>query len=294
MIPFFAAQVERGSGVIAQEVRPIVPSMFEQKPSPVITGIDGVDSVEVHSSAAVEPPLGNEHRPERARHEHSDSVPQRHSSQSHAHDDIEPSAVRSVIPASRERQTQPPLTHAPLEASHLQSSRASTLAPPEKGFLEHEHVNPEPHAAPRPFEETRTLTPTPPWDAIHSQLDDLSRRLNASGPSPSLSPIVPPSPHVNEPDQQRTPPTPSPAASPPIHEPRTPTGILSQQPIPQIVSVNTPASAPVVTVSIGRIEFRNSARRNDSQPQPASQSPKPESRVLSLEDYLRHRSAGGS
>ncbi len=341
MIPFLAAQIERGSGVFTQEVRPVVPSLFEQRPSPALTGVDGVDLVEVHSQVPNERPAGPVRQPEMLRPaEARTASPMSPPPSPHANHD-EPAAVRPVIPFVQESQPHAPMGTAAFDITPLPAGPTSHFDPPAGDILSRAPVATNPAMEDKILPEHQRPVPTPQWDAIHARIDDLSQRLNVSSPksvmppiaplmpgtkglnsetTPSIRPdssvpqireqrpptgilpqtVIPPivrlAPHANEPKTEATPSTRHVSSPPPSLEPHHAKGILSQQPVPQINAVNTltPPPAPVVTVLIGRIEFRNSSRRNDSLPQPAVQTPKPDSRVVSLEDYLRHRSAGGS
>ena len=294
MIPFISAQFERGSGTVAQEVLPVVPSIFEPLPSPLFPRVDAADQVELHSPPATASSPGSEQPPESPRRADFHASPNVTPASAHAADPFNTPPVRSVIPSIHEMQSHSRSTNAIVDTIPLRSGLVSQLAPPERVEIARDHLRPESPTEPTFREAPVRPTPLPPLDAIHARIDDLTHRWKLSARPPAISPIasiVPP--HV--PDIKASESTLRKGSSPPLtQEQRHPTGILPQQPVPQIPPVNTPAPAPVVTVSIGRIEFRNSARRNDSLPQPATPSPKPESRVLSLEDYLRHRSTGGT
>ena len=294
MIPFITAQFERGSGVLTQEVRPVVPSMFEQPSSPAFTAEDAGDEGGVHSPAVAESTTGNERVPERPPLDQTLISPQLASLPSRIPEPFDPPSKRSVITSVREPQANSQSTSVVFEARPLHSDLVPQLASPERVFIGRDPGRMQSPSDSMFGAEPERQSPILPLDAIQAQIDDLTQRLKVTSRQPANSPIAAIVPPSNVPDNEASQSPIKASFSSPHHEHRNPNAIFMQQPVPQINPVNTPTSAPSVTVSIGRIEFRNSARRNDSLPQPATQTPKPESRVVSLEDYLRQRLAGGT
>ena len=292
MIPFISTQLERGSGASAQAVRPVVPSMYEVS-SPAMTGVEATDPVGVLSPIVSVASTGNERQPESHRHDASPTVPQFVPLPAHIPRPFDPPSSRSAIPSAFESPALAPSMNPELEPIPLPSSHVARPAPLENGSLGLDQRRGQPLIEPTDQTERTSQAPVPPLDAIHARIDDLTQRLNVTVRPPAISSIVPNVPHSPQSETATTQPALQALFQPSIHEQRHPTGIVPQQPVPQIEPVGTAAPASVVTVSIGRIEFRNSLARASTLPQPAAESPKPESRVVSLEDYLRHRTASG-
>lgn len=295
MIPFLATQLERGAGTIESVIRPIVPSMFETSaPNADPLHEDVVEHSSAPQSVVAEIRTGRE--PART------ELP-----------------FESVSKANRERpwpsfvadrETSIPdqkLTPSPLEwttpaagpGSRFDPPAPQSIAPPlvpEVASAFHPHVDQRPGPSDsKNVEMPNPRTPTPTGtshDRLESEFSDLRRRIDSlaqlrdvpSIPSVvesiAMKPAITPQ-SIGQKEQRESGPS------------AFPQGIVPQQTIPQIQTPQEPPATPTITVSIGRIEFRNSSRRADPAPTPASNPQRPASRVMSLEDYLRTQSAGG-
>lgn len=295
MIPFLATQLERGAGTTESVIRPIVPSMFETS-APNADQLH--EDVVEHSSAP------------------QSVVPEFRTGKEPARTEL---PFESVSKANRERpwpsfvadrETSIPdqtLTPSPLEwtipaagpGSRFDPPAPQSLAPPLEPAVA-SAIHPQIDQRPGPSDSKVVEIPSPrnptpagtSHDLLQNEFSDLRRRVDGlaqlrdvpSIPSVvesiAINPAITPQ-SIGQREQRESDPS------------AFPQGIVPQQSVPQIQTPQEPSSSPTITVSIGRIEFRNSSRRADPAPTPASNPQRPASRVMSLEDYLRTRSAGG-
>lgn len=299
MIPFLLTQLERGAGSSAHEVRPVVPSMFEP--------LSPVADTETHESLAlVESPLAPnqplnpsfpwDHDQRRPAHEAHSS----HRFERPALREPRESSVHTGqfgVPPGDNSFPQPTLTPAavpPRLAETAQqpghkSNRSETVPAPSAPV----RVTP-PHPTIRP-PSSESNDDSPQVRSLAENVERLSRRMGTLAQPPSLEPAIRPVTSAAIMQTLADPTRPRPIfAADRSADHRGPTGLLPQHAVPQIEPPPAPTPSPTVTVSIGRIEFRHSARRSDPAPSPAPSPQRPASRVVSLEDYLLQKSAGAS
>ncbi len=297
MIPFLSTQLERGAGASAHEVRPVVPSLFEPMLPVADTMTDeGRESVGRPVSLDRVPsasPLEG-HAPSRITNEtdltgrfaKTDSTLTREGSVRTGSVDV-PHPELSV---PQPQPMQPPVS----------PQRTSPMARPVDHFRRSDHpsVPSGSDTAPRLHPEVRPRFPeahdeSQRVQSLAEEIARLSRRLETITPPTSPDPAI----RVVAAQISSSPLAGSfgrgSSSNPAVVVDRPgPTGLVPQQAVPQIELPPTPAPAPTVTVSIGRIEFRHSARRSDPAPSPAPSLQRATSRVLSLDDYLHQRAAG--
>lgn len=296
MISFLTTLLERAAGPLAGGIRPVVPSMFESPVTPFETRQEGIEESQVLSPmmsirepSEMQPivqgsPLQDTKYPEERQDVSQDIGPIR-----------SPTVTSVNTRPDGDQQWQPSIGPSHFDPPQLWPATMRPLAT--VSGREGEPARPTTPALPNPQEEspspsTRTGSLNLDVDALKSRIDELANRfLLRNSPSSELAevtaPVLPSMIHPASRSDRDFAPGRHIAPLPPELD-----RVVSQQQVPEIQVPREAAAPPSVTVSIGRIEFRNTTRRTET---PAAPPPvRPASRIVSLEDYLRTRSAGGS